>query len=208
MDHSHMDHGDMGGGGHDMPMCSMNVRLQPILNQQEPPPQLIRISSLSIQMLFTWDTTNLCIVFPSWRVTGTLSLIVSLLAVVALTAGYEAIREVSRRYEERLEQNVREAPRKFLPSPIGGVLFGVYSAGRVWLFWVTSKPVAYAYLFTRTQRRRRTKLTPYYYGRQCRRGGREEGQDGQGCAVRRAGVLFVLHHVSSSYSPLCWLRDT
>jgi hypothetical protein len=25
MDHSHMDHGDMGGGGHDMPMCSMNV---------------------------------------------------------------------------------------------------------------------------------------------------------------------------------------
>jgi copper transporter 1 len=73
-------------------------------------------------MLFTWDTTNLCIVFPSWRVTGTLSLIVSLLAVVALTAGYEAIREVSRRYEERLEQNVREAPRKFffpfLPNPL------------------------------------------------------------------------------------------
>jgi hypothetical protein len=26
MDHSHMDHGDM-GGGHDMPMCSMNVSL-------------------------------------------------------------------------------------------------------------------------------------------------------------------------------------
>ena len=47
-----------------------------------------------LQMLFTWDTTNLCIVFPSWRITGTLSLIVSLLAVVALTAGYEAIREV------------------------------------------------------------------------------------------------------------------
>jgi hypothetical protein len=26
MDHSHMDHGDM-GGGHDMPMCSMNVSM-------------------------------------------------------------------------------------------------------------------------------------------------------------------------------------
>jgi copper transporter 1 len=65
-------------------------------------------------MLFTWDTTNLCIVFPSWRVTGTLSLIVSLLAVVALTAGYEAIREVSRRYEERLEKNMQDAPRKLL----------------------------------------------------------------------------------------------
>jgi copper transporter 1 len=86
-------------------------------------------------MLFTWDTTNLCIVFPSWRITGTLSLIVSLLAVVALTAGYEAIREISRRYEERLEKNVQEAPRKFppFPSPQSGTVsagfwcFGLYT---------------------------------------------------------------------------------
>jgi copper transporter 1 len=63
-------------------------------------------------MLFTWDTTNLCIVFPSWRVTGTFSLIWSLIAVVALTAGYEAIREVSRRYEERVAENAKNAPRK------------------------------------------------------------------------------------------------
>lgn len=68
-------------------------------------------------MLFTWDTTNLCIVFPSWRVTGTFSLIWSLIAVVALTAGYEAIREVSRRYEERLAENAKSATRKFAPSP-------------------------------------------------------------------------------------------
>jgi hypothetical protein len=65
-------------------------------------------------MLFTWDTTNLCIVFPSWRVTGTFSLIWSLIAVIALTAGYEAIREVSRRYEERLAENVNNATSKFL----------------------------------------------------------------------------------------------
>jgi hypothetical protein len=88
------------------------------------------------QMLFTWDTTNLCIVFPSWRVTGTLSLIVSLLAVVALTAGYEAIREVSRRYEERLEQNVREAPRKLLPS----AMFLCVFCRQGLVVWVTSKP--------------------------------------------------------------------
>jgi copper transporter 1 len=66
-------------------------------------------------MLFTWDTTNLCIVFPSWRVTGTFSLIWSLIAVVALTAGYEAIREASRRYEERLAENVKNATSKFVP---------------------------------------------------------------------------------------------
>lgn len=50
-------------------------------------------------MLFTWDTTDLCIVFRGWRISGTGSLIVSLLAIVLLTAGYEAVREASRRYE-------------------------------------------------------------------------------------------------------------
>jgi copper transporter 1 len=65
------------------------------------------------KMLFTWDTTNLCIVFPSWRVNGTFSLIWSLIAVVALTAGYEAIREVSRRYEDRLAENVKNATSKY-----------------------------------------------------------------------------------------------
>jgi len=71
-------------------------------------------------MLFTWDTTNLCIVFPSWRVTGTFSLIWSLIAVVALTAGYEAIREVSRRYEERVAENAKNAPRKSSPIDYSG----------------------------------------------------------------------------------------
>lgn len=50
-------------------------------------------------MLFTWDTKDLCIVFHDWHVTGTGSLIVSLLAIILLTAGYEAVREMSRRYE-------------------------------------------------------------------------------------------------------------
>lgn len=52
-------------------------------------------------MIFTWDTTNLCIIFRQWRITGTMSLILSLLGVVALTAGYEFVREMSRRYEMR-----------------------------------------------------------------------------------------------------------
>ncbi|KAH6638312.1 Ctr copper transporter family-domain-containing protein [Boeremia exigua] len=82
MDHSHMDHGHMDHGhmDHDMPgmdhghKCNMN-------------------------MLFTWDTTDLCIVFRSWHVSGTFSLIVALIGIVLLTAGYEAVREASRRYE-------------------------------------------------------------------------------------------------------------
>ncbi|KAI9745319.1 MAG: hypothetical protein M1818_001599 [Claussenomyces sp. TS43310] len=89
MDHSHMDHGDMGhGGGAPMPaMCKMN-------------------------MLFTWDTTNLCLVFRWWHVRSTAGLLFSLLAVVLLAAGYEALREASRRYETWVEQKGAELPRR------------------------------------------------------------------------------------------------
>jgi hypothetical protein len=51
------------------------------------------------QMLFTWSTHNLCIVFRQWRITGTVSLLVSLAAIALLTAGYEGVREISRQYE-------------------------------------------------------------------------------------------------------------
>ncbi|KAK3072614.1 copper transpport protein [Teratosphaeriaceae sp. CCFEE 6253] len=61
-------------------------------------------------MLFTWDTTNLCIVFRAWRVTGPATLVLALLGVVALTAGYEAVREASRRYEQRLAAMVEGGP--------------------------------------------------------------------------------------------------
>jgi hypothetical protein len=203
MDHSHMDHGDM---GHDMPMCSMNVSYPhpTLLIYKKEPPTDVYISHF-YQMLFTWDTTNLCIVFPSWRITGPLSLIVSLLAVVALTAGYEAIREVSRRYEEKLAANVRDAPRKFHPpnSPVFVVCCRQARQGKArqrrWcfgLYFLKKKALLTHFYFLPRKRRCRTKLTPYYYGRQCRCGGREEGQDAQGRAVWRAGVLFVLHHVS------------
>lgn len=70
MDHSHMDHGD----GVHMVTCSMN-------------------------MLFNWDTSNLCIIFHWWRIHGPISLVFSLLGVIAVTAMFEAVRAASRRYE-------------------------------------------------------------------------------------------------------------
>ena len=53
-------------------------------------------------MLFTWDTTDLCIVFRSWHIHSTFTLIVSLLLIVVLCAGYEGLRDYSRRYEAGL----------------------------------------------------------------------------------------------------------
>ncbi|KAK3952638.1 Ctr-domain-containing protein [Pseudoneurospora amorphoporcata] len=99
-DHSaHMDHsghGDMSAAG-DMhsghpgmggpPRCSMN-------------------------MLFTWNTENLCIVFRQWRIDSTFTLVVSLLAIVAFAAGYEALREGIRQYEAWTNKRVETAPHR------------------------------------------------------------------------------------------------
>ncbi|KAK4461276.1 TCU-2, variant [Cladorrhinum samala] len=97
MDHSHhdhslhagMDHSGHGGmdhgEGHDQ--CNMN-------------------------MLFTFSTENLCIVFRQWRITSPLSLMISLAAIVALGAGYEALREGVRRYEAAVSKRVETSPRQ------------------------------------------------------------------------------------------------
>jgi hypothetical protein len=63
-------------------------------------------------MLFTWDTTNLCIVFRWWHIRTTPGLIFSLLAVVALTAAYEALRSLSRRYESFAARKEEQTPSK------------------------------------------------------------------------------------------------
>lgn len=84
-----MDHGDMGHGGHDMPahgeMCSMS-------------------------MLFTWDTTNLCIVFKQWHIRSTPGLLFSLVAVVLIGMGYEALRAGTRRYEVIMDRRLDSTP--------------------------------------------------------------------------------------------------
>ncbi|KAJ6178524.1 hypothetical protein N7519_008985 [Penicillium mononematosum] len=85
MDHSMhmgMGHGDMGHGDMDMGgKCNMN-------------------------MLFTWSSENLCIIFRSWRITGPFSFLVSLIAIVILTAGYEGVRSATRKYESAHAQRL------------------------------------------------------------------------------------------------------
>ncbi|RDW74010.1 CTR2 long splice variant [Coleophoma crateriformis] len=90
MDHSHHDHSMMGHtAGMDMgpARCNMN-------------------------MLFTWDTTNLCLVFRWWHIRSNAGLVLSLLAVVAITAGYEAVRSASRKYETWVAKRQDSVPRR------------------------------------------------------------------------------------------------
>jgi hypothetical protein len=71
------------------------------------------LTHFAIQMLFTWDTKNLCVVFRWWHISSTLSLIVSLVAIVALVAGYEALREGIRRYETWVNKRSETVPSKW-----------------------------------------------------------------------------------------------
>lgn len=65
-------------------------------------------------MLFTWDYQNVCVVFRQWQITSPLSLFVTLIAIVTLVAGYEALREGIRRYETSVSQRVETSPREYL----------------------------------------------------------------------------------------------
>jgi len=92
MDHSHMNHGNMDDAA--MPgMCSMS-------------------------MLFTWNTKDLCIIFRWWHIRDFASLLFSLVAIVLLTAGYEALREASRRYEKWVEKETEETPNDTERDPL------------------------------------------------------------------------------------------
>ncbi|RKU42340.1 hypothetical protein DL546_005460 [Coniochaeta pulveracea] len=85
--HAAMDHGTMPGHGGMDDMCQMS-------------------------MLFTWNTKNLCIVFKWWHIRSTFALWVSLLAVVAIGMGYEALREGIRRYEVWAARRADAVPRQ------------------------------------------------------------------------------------------------
>ncbi|TQB69473.1 hypothetical protein MPDQ_001833 [Monascus purpureus] len=81
MDHS-MHHADMDMPGHGHGHGDMDMGGQCKMN-----------------MIFTWSSTDLCIIFRQWHIRGPWSLFLSLLAIVFLTAGYEAVRQITRRYE-------------------------------------------------------------------------------------------------------------
>ena len=63
-------------------------------------------------MLFTWSTQDLCIIFRGWHIRNTWTLLLSLVAIVAITAGYELVRELARRYEAATAERLENMPRK------------------------------------------------------------------------------------------------
>lgn len=50
-------------------------------------------------MIFTWDTTDLCIIFKWWHIRTSLGLWISLAAIVGLGAIYEYLRAWGRKLD-------------------------------------------------------------------------------------------------------------
>ncbi|KAG0363802.1 Ctr copper transporter family-domain-containing protein [Gamsiella multidivaricata] len=62
----------------------------------------------SMNMLFNWDTENLCVVFESWMINTPTALVFSCIIIIGMAASYELLRAQSRRYEERLIEGARK----------------------------------------------------------------------------------------------------
>jgi copper transporter 1 len=90
-------------------------------------------------MLFTWSSKNVCIIFPEWRITGTGSLIASLLAIILLTAAYEAVRSFTRIYEANHTQRLRA----YSSTVVTGMFFPLFSH-MSWVFFPPRQPIAEA----------------------------------------------------------------
>ncbi|KAK9375892.1 Ctr copper transporter family-domain-containing protein [Lipomyces chichibuensis] len=72
MDHGVMDHGGMNhsGSSHGSSTCRMN-------------------------MIFTWDPTDVCVVFEWWHIRGPGTLIASLFGIIVLGIGFEYLRTLT-----------------------------------------------------------------------------------------------------------------
>lgn len=87
MNHGGMDHGGMDHGGHGgMDHGGMDA-------------------SCSMNMVWNWDTSNVCILTSSWRITTPLSLYLSLWLIMLAGVGYEWLRSYIRRYDARLARS-------------------------------------------------------------------------------------------------------
>ncbi|SPO26696.1 related to CTR2 - Protein involved in copper transport [Ustilago trichophora] len=97
MNHGGMDHGG-GHGSMPMPMpdmCNMN-------------------------MVWNWDTTNICILTSSWRITTPFSLYLSLALICLAGVLYEWLRLYIRLLDARLARSASSSSSSLLSAPGGG----------------------------------------------------------------------------------------
>ncbi|KAK4070237.1 hypothetical protein Purlil1_13533 [Purpureocillium lilacinum] len=68
---------------------------------------------------FAWETTNICIVVRQWHVRSILGLVVSLLAVTTICAGYEGLRQAIRRFKTSTHRTAENVGGKRLDALLG-----------------------------------------------------------------------------------------
>ncbi|KAK9476386.1 Ctr copper transporter family-domain-containing protein [Lipomyces japonicus] len=64
-------------------------------------------TACNMNMLFTWDAQDVCIVFQWWRIRNAATLAGTILGIIGLGIGYEFLREMTRRYESAVSNTDR-----------------------------------------------------------------------------------------------------
>ncbi|SPO26401.1 related to CTR2 - Protein involved in copper transport [Ustilago trichophora] len=111
MDHGGMDHGGHGGTDHGGGHGSMPMPMP------MPMPEMCNMN-----MVWNWDTTNICILSSSWRITTPLSLYLSLALICLVGVLYEWLRLYIRLLDSRLAHSASSttSSSSLLSAPGGG----------------------------------------------------------------------------------------
>lgn len=117
MDHSKMDHSaHMGGVGHASQLVSNSGMDMPDMPHD----------MCSMNMLFTWDYKNMCVIFRWWHVRTLTDLVLTMIAIAALSAGYEYVRYRMRGLDAANETSLSNDDQK-VRRAIGYALLVAYS---------------------------------------------------------------------------------
>ena len=89
-------------------------------------------------MIFTWDWKNTCVVFKWWHIRTFTDFVLTIIAVIALTAGYEWLKARVVAWDERTRGNVvglsNNSVKRYKVTR--GVLYGIQVGFSFWLMLV------------------------------------------------------------------------
>lgn len=92
----------------------------------------------SMNMLFTWDWKNTCVVFKWWHIRTFQDFVLTFIAIVVLTAGYEWLRTFVATWDARSRTNIIGTGERTVNKyrMTRGIFYGLQVGASFWLMLV------------------------------------------------------------------------
>jgi hypothetical protein len=104
MGHGGMDHGDMPGMEHG-PKCDMNMYVS-LLNPRILLSSLITQTETITNRLWNTQIVDTCIIFRSWHISSTFTLLLSIVIIILIGIGYEYTRVLQGRLDKSIARGI------------------------------------------------------------------------------------------------------